>query len=203
MIAPPLEPSLVRNGPRGGARNYVPKNNRDRTRKKMWAGRRPRCVDFREKMHRCILTPKMGSSKRKKKLSESEQTTQTSRCPSFWRKRHGHRRRQHHRRRHRRRQIRRLQHRRRQHRPTPPAPTPPSPRRRQHRRRQHRHHQHRHRQHRRHQHRCHVPRRMLWTQHPTMPPDHSLHLSRPHVHTALGGRATITRSMLFLWMLLR
>ena len=67
VIAPPLWPSLVRNGPRGGARNYVPKNYRDRTRKKMWAGRRPRCVDFREKMHRCILTPQNGFVKTQKK----------------------------------------------------------------------------------------------------------------------------------------
>ena len=34
IIAPPLWPSLVRNGPRGGARNYVPKNYRERARKK-------------------------------------------------------------------------------------------------------------------------------------------------------------------------
>ena len=27
----------MRNGPRGGARNYVPKNNRERARKKWWA----------------------------------------------------------------------------------------------------------------------------------------------------------------------
>ena len=63
------------------------------------------------------------------------------------------------------------------------------------------------RRHRRRQHRRHVQRlcreECCGISHPITPPDHSLHLSRPHVHTALGGRATITRSMLFLWMLLR
>ena len=62
------------------------------------------------------------------------------------------------------------------------------------------------RRHRRRQHRRHVQRlcreECCGISHPITPPDHSLHLSRPHVHTALGGRATITRSMLFLWMLL-